>query len=392
MIKKNSMLYLVVFNLFLVFLGVGLVIPALPQLKLEMGFSGTVMGVLVSIFAFAQLVVSPVSGYISDRMGRKKLIVLGMFLFSVSEVIFGFAQTLPWFYFSRLLGGASAAFIMPSVTAFVTDLTSIEERPKAMGLVSAAISGGFIIGPGVGGALTHFGLRVPFFAAAIVAFIGFIISALVLKEPERQQEVVYDSVKSINPKTEAFNILKNPIFSMLFVIIFISSFGLQAFEAIYSVMATENFGFTVGQISIVITVGGIFALIFQLFIFEKLVDLIGELRLIQLTFFSSALFIAFIAFTNQPWVVVASTFVVFLSFDLFRPAVTTYLSKHAGNNQGMINGLNSTFTSVGNIIGPVVAGALFDVNHRSPYFVSALILLITGIISLKLNSNKTKRV
>ncbi|MGX6962215.1 MFS transporter [Vagococcus xieshaowenii] len=386
MVKKNQMLYLVIFNLFLVFLGVGLVIPALPQLKIEMGFSGTVMGLLVSIFAFAQLVVSPISGHLSDKLGRKKLIVLGMLLFSISEIIFGFAQTLPWFYFSRLLGGASAALIMPSVTAFVTDLTTIEERPKSMGLVSAAISGGFIIGPGVGGALTHFGLRVPFFAAGLVAFIGFIISALILKEPEKH--VHSDELEPTNAKKEAINLLKSPIFSMLFIIIFISSFGLQAFEAIYSVMATENFGFTVGQISIVITVGGIFALIFQLFIFEKLVNLIGELRLIQLTFFSSAIFIAFIAFTNKPWVVVASTFVIFLSFDLFRPAVTTYLSKHAGNNQGMVNGLNSTFTSVGNIVGPIVAGALFDVHHRSPYFVSAIILLVTGVLSLKLNSKK----
>ncbi|MDN6212509.1 MAG: MFS transporter, partial [Lactococcus sp.] len=96
---------------------------------------------------------------------------------------------------------------------------------------------------------------------------------------------------------------------------------------------------------------------------------------------------AIIAFTKSHLVVVLSTFVVFLAFDLFRPAVTTYLSKHAGNQQGMINGLNSTFTSFGNILGPLAAGYLFDLNHIFPYYISAIILLVTGVLSLFLNTN-----
>lgn len=185
------------------------------------------------------------------------------------------------------------------------------------------------------------------------------------------------------------DILRNPMFTSLFVIILISSFGLQAFESIYSIMATINFGFTTSEIAIVITVSGILALICQLFFFDAIVQKIGEMGLIQLTFFASAIFIAVIAFTKNNLVVVFSTFIVFLAFDLFRPAVTTYLSKHAGDQQGTINGLNSTFTSFGNILGPMAAGALFDINHFFPYYVSAVILLGTGFLSLFLNRNKT---
>lgn len=381
--NKKSMMYLAISNLFLVFLGVGLVIPVIPALQKEMGFNATTMGMMISIFAIAQLVASPFAGMLSDKLGRKKLIVTGMLIFAISECLFGLAQSKSGFYFSRGLGGVAAALLMPSVTAYVADMTDLSERPKAMGLVSAAISGGFIIGPGVGGFVAHFGTRAPFFTAAAAAFIGFIISFIVLKEPEKQ---IVEVVKA--EKSSIFDILKNPLFTSLFVIILISSFGLQAFEAIYSIMADANFGFTVNEIAIIITTSGIIALICQIFFFERIVERLTEMGLIQLTFFTSGLFIALIAFTTSRIVVIIATFVIFLSFDLFRPAVTTYLSKHAGEKQGTINGLNSTFTSFGNILGPVAAGALFDMNHFYPYYVSALVLIGTGFLSLFLNSKK----
>ena len=172
--NKKSMMYLAISNLFLVFLGVGLVIPVIPQLKDEMNFSGTTMGMMISIFAITQLLMSPVAGILSDRMGRKKIIATGMIIFSISELLFGLAQSKNGFYVSRGLGGIAAALIMPAVTAYVADMTTIAERPKAMGIVSAAISGGFIIGPGVGGLIAYLGIRAPFYAASLLSLIGFI--------------------------------------------------------------------------------------------------------------------------------------------------------------------------------------------------------------------------
>lgn len=381
--NKKGMMYLAISNLFLVFLGVGLVIPVIPPLKEAMNFSGATMGMMISIFAIAQLISSPITGILSDKVGRKKMIATGMIIFSLSELLFGLAQTKNGFFFSRGLGGVAAALVMPSVTAYVADMTTISERPKAMGLVSAAISGGFIIGPGIGGFIAHFGIRAPFFAASLVAFLGFIVSLIVLKEPEKQ------TIEAVTlPKNSILSILRNPLFSSLFIIILISSFGLQAFESIYSIMASVNFNFSINEIAMVITISGSIALICQIFFFDWIVSHLTEMGLIQLSFFVSGLFIAIIAFTDSHLVVILSTFVVFLSFDLFRPAVTTYLSKHAGDQQGTINGLNSTFTSFGNIIGPMAAGSLFDMNHFYPYYVSAAILIGTGFLSLFLNHKK----
>lgn len=366
------------------FLGVGLVIPVIPQIKDEMNFSGATMGMMISIFAILQLLASPISGILSDKIGRKKLIVIGMIIFSISELLFGLAQSINVFYISRGLGGIAAALIMPSVTAFVADMTTVGERSRAMGLVSAAISGGFIIGPGVGGLLAYFGTRAPFFAASLLGLIGFILTLVVLKEPQKHLL----SAHSKGLKGSIISTLMRPIFASLFLIILISSFGLQAFESIYSIMVETNFAFTTGEIAIVITISGLIALICQLFFFDSIVQKMGEIRLIQLTFFASGLFIAIIALTTSHFIVILGTFVVFLAFDLFRPAVTSYLSKNAGQQQGMINGLNSTFTSFGNISGPLAAGYLFDINPIFPYYISSFILLMTGFLSLFLKQRR----
>jgi len=370
-------MYLAISNLFLVFLGAGLVIPVMPMLKEDMHLSGSTMGLMISVFAVLQLLVSPIAGSLSDKVGRKLIIAIGMLIFAISELIFGLGQVVSWLYASRGLGGIAAALIMPSVTAYVADVTTFEQRPKAMGLVSAAISGGFIIGPGVGGFLAHFGMRVPFFAAAFLAFIGFVMTMMILKEPEKQ--LVHGQVAE---KGSVMDILKDPIFTFPFVVILISSFGLQSFESIYSIMATINFNFSTSEIAAIITVSGVLALICQVVFFDGIIKRIGEVGLIRVSFFASAIFVGVIAFTNSKWVVVLSTFVVFLAFDLLRPGITTYLSKHAGDRQGTVNGLNSTFTSFGNILGPMASGMLFDMNHFYPYYVSAIVLLLTSFLSL----------
>ncbi|MBO0476804.1 MFS transporter [Vagococcus sp. DIV0080] len=375
--NRNRMLYLAIMNLFIVFLGTGLVIPVMPMLQESMHLTGTTMGLLVSVFAIFQLVASPITGIISDKFGRKKLIAIGMAIFSISELIFGLGHTVSWLYFSRALGGIAAALIMPSVTAYVADVTTIEERPKSMGLVSAAISGGFIIGPGLGGFIANFGMRVPFFVASFIGLVGCILAILILKEPEKK--VVHG--QSVE-KGSFMEVIKNPAFTFPFVVILISSFGLQAFESIYSIMAVINFGFSTTEIAMIITVSGSLALVFQIVFFDGIIKLLGEVGLIRISFFASAIFVGVIAITESNWVVILSTFIVFLAFDLLRPAITTYLSKRAGTMQGTVNGLNSTFTSFGNIFGPMVAGSLFDINHFYPYYVSAIILLITAFLSL----------
>ena len=382
-LQKNGLdktIFLVLVNLFIVFLGMGLVIPVMPTLMREMQLEGSTMGYLVAAFAFAQLLISPIAGKWVDSIGRKKLIVIGMFIFALSELLFGLGQDVKILYISRMLGGISAAFIMPAVTAFVADMTSLRERPKAMGYVAAAISAGFIIGPGIGGFLAEHGTRLPFFFAALLGLLGSIFSLVILKEPKRPDVKESNTDKPV--VKSGFRKVLEPIYLIPMIIIFVSSFGLAAFETVYSLFVDYKFAFTPKDIALIITISGVLGVIAQVLTFDRIVEKIGEIRLIQICMGVSAIFIFAMIKVSAYWSILIVTFVIFLMFDLIRPALTTYLSKMAGNEQGFVGGLNSTFTSIGNIIGPGMAGILFDVNIDYPYVLSMFVLILSFVISL----------
>lgn len=183
--QQNVTLAILLSNLFIAFLGIGLVIPVLPTLMNELNISGSIVGFMVAAFAITQLIVSPIAGKLVDRIGRKVMIVAGLFIFGLSELLFGLGRTVEILFISRMLGGVSAAFIMPAVTAYIADITTLQQRPKALGYMSAAISTGFIIGPGLGGFLAEYGTRIPFYAAGILGFIAALLSLSLLKEPTR---------------------------------------------------------------------------------------------------------------------------------------------------------------------------------------------------------------
>ncbi|MFJ5771152.1 MFS transporter [Psychrobacillus sp. NPDC093180] len=376
----NKTIYLVLINLFIVFLGIGLVIPVMPTLMREMHLEGSTMGYLVAAFAFTQLLVSPIAGKWVDTFGRKKMIVIGMLLFALSEMLFGFGKDVWVLYTSRMLGGVSAAFMMPAVTAFVADITSLKERPKAMGYVAAAISTGFIIGPGIGGFLAEHGTRLPFFFAAALGFLGSVFSLVILREPKRPEIEEKKTEKQV--AKSGFRKLLEPIYLIPMLIILVSSFGLAAFETVYSLFVDHKFSFTPKDIALIITISGILGVIAQVLSFDRIVEKIGEIRLIQVCMGVSAIFIFAMIKVSTYWSILVVTFVIFLMFDLIRPALTTYLSKIAGDAQGFVGGLNSTFTSIGNIIGPGIAGILFDVNIDYPYVLSMYVLALSFVISL----------
>ena len=189
----------------------------------ELSISGSILGYLVSAFAVAQLIVSPIAGKWADQFGRKVMIIIGLVLFAVSELLFGLGKSVSVLFISRILGGISAAFIMPAVTAFIADSTTKKDRSKALGYMSAAINTGFIIGPGIGGFLAEYGTRTPFFVAAIFAIISCVLSFFLLKEP-----IKADEEQPIEKQTTGFKKIFIPIYLIPFVLILISSFGLSS--------------------------------------------------------------------------------------------------------------------------------------------------------------------
>lgn len=379
--SRNSKIVLAVLlgNLFIAFLGIGLIIPVLPTIMNELNISGTVVGYLTAAFAITQLIVSPIAGRWADKYGRKIMIVLGLGTFALSELLFGLGKTVEVLFISRILGGVSGAFIMPAVTAYIADITTQGTRPKALGYMSAAISTGFIIGPGVGGFLAEIGTRVPFFSAAVLGALATILSIIFLKEPERAEQ---PEMAGQQASGSSFKKILIPMFFIAFLIIFISSFGLAVVESFFSLYTDHKFSFTPGDIAIAITVSALIGALSQILLFDRMTLWWGEINLIRLCLIIAAIFIVILTQVSGFAMIIAVITICFVTFDLIRPAVTSYLSKIAGNDQGFVGGMNSMFTSLANALGPIFGGMLFDVDVDYPYYMAAVFLAAAFAISL----------
>ncbi len=376
--KQNITLAILLSNLFIAFLGIGLVIPVLPTIMNELHISGSVVGYMVAAFAITQLIASPIAGKLVDTIGRKVMIVAGLFIFGLSEFLFGFGRSVEILFVSRMLGGVSAAFIMPAVTAYIADITTLAQRPKALGYMSAAISTGFIIGPGIGGFLAEIGTRVPFYAAGVLGLFAAILSFMFLKEPSRATDNEEAAPSMLGSVKRVFS----PLYFIPFILIFVLSFGLAAFESLFSLFVDHKFAFTPSDIAIIITGSGIVGALAQLILFDWLTKKMGEINVIRYSLILSAVLTFAMTIVSHYFAILFVTFFIFVGFDLIRPAVTSYLSKIAGNEQGFVGGMNSMFTSLGNIFGPILGGILFDVNLNYPYYFATIVLVLGVILAL----------
>lgn len=385
LLRNRGAILLLMFNIFMIFTGIGLIIPIMPSYMNMLHISGTTLGLLVAAFSISQLICSPIAGRLSDSIGRKRVIVAGMLLFSASEFLFGAASSLPLLFLARMLGGISAALVMPAVMAYTADVTSDVERGKGMGFINAAISTGFIIGPGLGGYIAEFGIRAPFYAAGAAGLLAMIITAILLPEGPRK-EAGASAGGRVVPKESLLQQLagsaRSPYFISL-IVVFVTSFGLANFETVFGLFVDHKFGFTPTDIAFIITFGSISGAVVQVTIFGWIINRFGEKRVITVSLAATAVFIVLTLMVHTFWLIVATTFAVFLATDMLRPAIGTQMSKFADDQQGYVAGLNSAFTSLGNIVGPVIAGALFDANLNFPYALAAVILTGGFLLSFK---------
>lgn len=395
LLKKQGAVLILMLNLFLVFTGIGLAIPIMPKFMEELGITGSAVGLLVAAFSLTQFLFSPLAGRLADSYGRKKMIVIGMIIFAVSEWLFGIAESSTLLFVSRMLGGIAAALIMPAVMAYAADVTSEEDRATGMGYITASITTGFIIGPGIGGYVAEFGVRVPFFAAAVAGLIAACVTVLLLKESRQEPSAASDTTAApaqerSNLFVQLMNSYREPYFIGL-VIVFVMSFGLANFETVFGLFVDQKFGFEPKDIAFILTFGSIAGAVVQLTAFSWILNTFGERRVISICLLFAGLFIILTLFVHKYWLIFAVTFIVFLATDILRPAVSTQMSMLAKDQQGYVAGLNSAFTSLGNIVGPIVAGSLFDININYPYALACIVLVLCFGLSLRAGKREREK-
>jgi MFS transporter, DHA1 family, multidrug resistance protein len=382
MSKNRRDIIILFFTLVVVMLGFGIVIPILPFYIDSFGASGRDLGLLMSSFAAMQFIFAPIWGSLSDQYGRKPILIIGVLGNGLSHLLFGLSTQLWMLFASRIMAGILSSATMPTAMAYIGDSTSEEERGGGMGIMNAAIGVGVIFGPGLGGWLAADSLSLPFFlAAALSTFALFpILIALPESLPPEKRTDPEIGVRGIQ-FTELWKALFGPI-GFLLILAFLLSFGLTSFEGIFGLYALKIYGYGPKTVGTIIVIIGIIMTIMQGVLTGPLSKRWGEAKIIQVSLIVSAVgFVLMLQAKTFQGVLLTVNFFI-IGNSLLRPTVSSLISKRASGGQGKAMGWNNSFMSLGRIIGPMLAGFLFDIKTSYPYLNGSSIMLMGFIASL----------
>ncbi len=369
-------------TLAVVMLGFGIVMPIFPFYIESMGARGSELGLLIAISPLMQLVFAPIWGNVSDRHGRKPVLLVGLLGYGISMLFFGLATELWMLFVARGLGAILSAATMPTTMAYVSDSTSEEERGGGMGILGAATGLGVVLGPALGGLLGVDSLSTPFFVTAGVCLLTLLLVWLFLPEslPKSAREPAAARTRPIDQLREMWRAMASPLGVLLFMA-FLVSFGLTCFQAIFGLYALEEFGYGTKEVGWILTVMGIVSAVTQGALTGPLTKRWGEVPLIKVTLLASAVGFGLLLTADSLVTVLLTTGLFTLPNALLRPAVISLTSKRS-EKQGMAMGLNNSFNSLGRIVGPIWAGFAFDLNSNLPYLSGAAIMLAGFLVSL----------
>lgn len=393
LLRNHGAILFLMFIVLIQFSGYGMIVPIMPAYMNEIGMSGQTVGFLYAIFSITELLFSPIVGKLSDIYGRKIWISGGLLVFTVSEWMFGAANSVPLLLLSRFLEGLGSALMTPAVMAYVSDVTSTEERAKGMSYLNASISAGFMIGPGIGGFIAEYGIRIPFYSAAVIGALAMVVSLFLLPEslsPELREKAGKEMKQTDSLFRQFRKSLHAPyIYGLL--IVFVLALGLVIFETIFGLYVDRKYHFSPRDIAVIITCCAIVGALVQVTVLGPLLNRFGEKKIICACLVAGGGCLLVMELIHLSWIILLVTFMIFLSSDILRPSVGTLLSKMAGEEQGFIAGMNSAYTSLGNFIGPIMAGFLFDWYIGAPYIFAGTSLLICFVMSMFLLKTSEKR-
>jgi DHA1 family tetracycline resistance protein-like MFS transporter len=371
--SKSSLLILfsvVVLDL----IGFGIVIPILPFYAESYGASATVLGFLLTSYAAMQFLFSPLWGRLSDRIGRRKVLLWTMAGGAVGLLILGLAKSLPMLFAGRILSGIFGANI-GIASAYVTDVTTPENRARGMGLIGAAFGIGFIFGPALGGALSVYGYSVPILAAAGLAAITVLYAWFRLGEshPAKGQE-----------RGSLGSALKIPLVQRLCALNFFFTMGTTQLESIFAFFMADRFGYDARDVAYVLALMAAIMVGIQGGLIKRLVMRFGEKLLLSTGVV--LLFCAFFFIPESPtiWILLVPLMVSAIGRGISQPSLMSLVSRGGSAEvHGSVMGAFQASASLARVVGPLAAGFLYDQNHSWPFFLAAVLMLPVFALSWK---------
>jgi multidrug resistance protein len=373
-------LIIVFVTVFIDLLGFGIIIPLLPFYAETFGATAFTVGLLATSFSLMQFIFAPIWGRLSDRVGRRPIILLGLLGSCLSYFAFGMASTLTSLFAARIFAGIAGANI-PTAQAVVADLTTPENRAKGMGMVGAAFGLGFIFGPAIGGFLSRYGYSVPAFFASGLSLVNFIAAWFLLPETLKPEHRAIERVGRLDALRSA---LARPHLPLLLVIGFLVVAAFSAFESTFALFAERSYGFGASSIGYVFAFVGIVLVIVQGFLVGKVVKRIGEHHIVPASLAIVAIGLLMIPATQSVAALLVANGVMAVGMGFNNPSLMSLVSRYsAAEDQGGVMGLTQSLNSLARIVGPLWGGFAFDrLGIGMPYITSAAVMGIAAALSI----------
>jgi DHA1 family tetracycline resistance protein-like MFS transporter len=361
--RQRLTLACILITILLDMIGVGIIVPVLPEL-LEDLTGGSVSdaakigGYLVFVYAFMQFIFSPVLGNLSDRFGRRPVLLASLIGLTVDYLLMALSPVVWYLFIGRFISGVAGAAVA-TATAYMADISPPHKRSQRFGLIGAAFGLGFIIGPIIGGELGEFGPRAPFFVAAALAFANFLFGLFVLPESLHHTKRRKFDFRRANPFGAILSLRRYPVVVWLLLVLFMFALAAQAYPSVYNYFTIEVFNFTSSQIGRSLGAFGIGFAICQAFIVGPAVRRFGETPVVIFGMAAAAVAFTGTAFIHtQLWLYVY--LIVGALSGLSVPALNGMLSHQVPDNaQGELQGAVNAANSLATIIGPLAATQIF---------------------------------
>ncbi len=394
-------------TLVIVMLGFGIAIPLTPFYVTHFNASGTALGLMMALYSLMQFIFAPVWGRLSDRVGRKPVLLIGIVGFAISFLLQGLAQNLIQFMLVRTLAGILSSATLPTAMAYVADTTTPEGRSKGVGMLGASMGVGMIFGPMLGGFLTHvnptlpagiasllqvttdpstgatINLSIPFFGAALLALLAVPFVLFMLPESLHPDQRILHAPQSESRLGTLTTALRGPL-GFLYLLAFLLAFSLAMMEGVLALYGKERFVMGPSQIGLLMGALGIVSVIQQGLLIGPLTRRYGEERIIRSALVIGVLGFAAMALAPTRNLFIGATLFFNAGNMLLQPSVTSLISRRATTGQGAVMGINQSFQSLGRGVGPLWAGVAFDIYATLAFWTGALVQAIALLYAARL--------
>lgn len=381
-----SRLTIIFLTIFIDLIGFGIVLPLLPFYAQDFGATPLMIGFMVGVHPAMQLVFAPIWGRLSDRIGRRPILLVGLLGSGLSYLIFGLATGYWWLFASRVMAGIAGANV-PVAQAYIADSTDAANRTRGMGLVGAAFGLGFIAGPAIGGALSHFGYAVPGYFAAALSLSNAVAAYFYLPESlplQARRRIAERRARGLVGRLRmAVEFARRPAIGTLIGIFFLVTFVFAVFTTIFPLWLGAELGYSARHAGYLMAFLGLAMAIVQGRLLGPLASRLGERRLLVIGTSTLIGAYALLPLADALWLLCGTLVLVAFGTGLNWPSLTSLASQYADIDvQGAVLGVMQSMSSLGRMLGAVWAGWVFGAwQPAAPFLLSAAIMSLAAALA-----------